>query len=91
MVTKEELAQQSKEGLDVEKKAYDLLKDPNLIPWIIHEIHKDVVREYKNITALININWVRLVKNAHATSSNLAINAYSRSVRIGWLNNLTKY
>ena len=57
----------------------DLLKESGLIPMLIDEIHKKVVREDDTILSLININGVRLVKNANPTSGNLCLNSKSRA------------
>ncbi|MCK5030616.1 MAG: hypothetical protein KAR64_04055, partial [Thermoplasmatales archaeon] len=60
------------------KKLY-ILKNPALITLTIDEIHKEVVGETDTILTLININSVRLVKNAQPTSGNALLNSKTRA------------
>lgn len=57
----------------------NILKNPKLLPMILDEAHKVIVREDDTMLALININWIRLVKNAQPTSSNVVLNSYTRA------------
>ena len=72
------------------RKKLHILKDPVLVPLIIDEIHKEVVGETDTILALININSVRLVKNAQPTSSNIILNSKSRAGKDHVANNTYK-
>ena len=72
------------------RKKLHILKNPALVSLIIDEIHKEVVGETDTILALININSVRLVKNAQPTSSNIILNSKSRAGKDHVANNTYK-
>jgi hypothetical protein len=59
-------------GEDEYKKA-DLLKKSDLLLKIIKEVQKNVVGEEESIMVIVNKIALRLVKNAHATSSNILV------------------
>jgi len=65
--------------IELTQEHKNILNNPNLIPLIIKEAHKLIVREDDTLIALIIINWVRFVKNSQPTSSNVLINSYTRS------------
>lgn len=56
-----------------ESKKVELLKKPDLLLRIIKEVQKNVVGEEESIMVIINKIALRLVTNAHATSSNILV------------------
>lgn len=59
--------------LEEDRKALDILKSPDLLSHIFREVRKNVVSNTDTILALINKISIRLVMNAHPTSSNVLV------------------